>query len=222
MADGSTLTLDPDATPESAPSGDPATRHHECTADRRVAIAHAARAIIVEKGLEGLRTREVAARVGINVATLHYHVPSKKALITLVAESAKAEFMAQNAKNPRRGMSPRQRLRQEIDDFLDMIENRRELLLVMAEFSERSRRDPVVEKVLRSMHTPWLAEIRDILADGAADGTFRANMNVDAAALVFVSALIGSPKLLPSSDPDNQERFAELERSFLQPTKFNA
>jgi AcrR family transcriptional regulator len=39
--------------------------------DRRLAIAAAARAIIVEKGLEGLRTRDIAKRVGINIATLH-------------------------------------------------------------------------------------------------------------------------------------------------------
>ncbi|MDB5535826.1 MAG: TetR/AcrR family transcriptional regulator, partial [Devosia sp.] len=44
--------------------------------DRKVAIALAARALIVEKGMEGLRTRDIADRVGINIATLHYHVPS--------------------------------------------------------------------------------------------------------------------------------------------------
>ena len=33
--------------------------------ERRIAIAHAARALIIEKGLEGLRTRDIAERVGI-------------------------------------------------------------------------------------------------------------------------------------------------------------
>src|SRR5689334_2030914 len=55
------------------------------TDDRRDAIARAARALIVEKGVEGLRTRDIADRVGINIATLHYHVPSKEALIELIA-----------------------------------------------------------------------------------------------------------------------------------------
>ncbi len=64
------------------------TRSHLPTDDRRAAIAIAARALIVEKGVEGLRTRDIAQRVGINVATLHYHVPSKEALIALVAEVA--------------------------------------------------------------------------------------------------------------------------------------
>ena len=74
-----------------------------CPTDgRRAAIATAARALIVEKGIEGLRTRDIAERVGINVATLHYHVPSKEALIELVAESLKREFMQQQVDRPRR------------------------------------------------------------------------------------------------------------------------
>ena len=51
--------------------------------ERRIAIARAARALIIGKGLEGLRTRDIAERVGINIATLHYHVPSKEALVAL-------------------------------------------------------------------------------------------------------------------------------------------
>ena len=54
---------------------------------RRREIAAAARSLVAERGFEGLRTRDIADRVGINVATLHYHVPSKDALIELLAES---------------------------------------------------------------------------------------------------------------------------------------
>ena len=57
-----------------------AAQKRESTEDRRAAIARAARELIVEKGVEGLRTRDIAERVGINIATLHYHVPSKEAL----------------------------------------------------------------------------------------------------------------------------------------------
>ncbi len=64
------------------------------TADRRREIAAAARSLIAERGFEGLRTRDIAARVGINVATLHYHVPTKEALIGLVAQSLRDDFIA--------------------------------------------------------------------------------------------------------------------------------
>ena len=79
--------------------------------DRRLAIARAARAIIVEKGLEGLRMRDIAARVGINIATLHYHVPSKEALVALVAESLRRDFRAQALRHPRQGKSGLEQLR---------------------------------------------------------------------------------------------------------------
>ena len=82
----------------------PASPRYQATDDRKRAIAAAARSLIVEKGFEGLRTREIADRVGINVATLHYHIPTKDALIELVAQSMKEDFMEQHYRYPREGL----------------------------------------------------------------------------------------------------------------------
>src|SRR3954471_22931156 len=90
------------------------------TDDRRTAIAVAARALIVEKGVEGLRTRDIAKRVGINIATLHYHVPTKEALIGLVAETMKVEFRRQSLTRPRAHLSAVERLEHEFYDFREM------------------------------------------------------------------------------------------------------
>ena len=68
------------------------------------AIAAAARALIAERGFEGLRTRDIADRVGINIATLHYHVPTKEALIELVAQSMRDDFIAQSRAWRREGL----------------------------------------------------------------------------------------------------------------------
>jgi len=38
---------------------------------RRQELVHAAFNLIAEHGFEGLRTRDVAAEVGVNIATLH-------------------------------------------------------------------------------------------------------------------------------------------------------
>ena len=89
------------------------TPRRENTADRRRAIAEAARALIVEKGVEGLRTRDIAERVGINVATLHYHVPTKEALIGLVADTMREEFRNQSLLRPRLHLTPAERLEHE-------------------------------------------------------------------------------------------------------------
>src|ERR1700716_169986 len=49
---------------------------------------------VAEKGFEGLRTREVAAQVGINPATLHYYFPTKEALIGAVLRHVNKRFAA--------------------------------------------------------------------------------------------------------------------------------
>src|SRR5919202_5349278 len=51
------------------------------TPDRRRALVAAAYRRIASHGFEGLRTRDVAADVGVNIATLHYYFPTKEALI---------------------------------------------------------------------------------------------------------------------------------------------
>ena len=78
-------------------------QHYEAGDDRRRQIASAARKLIAEKGFEGLRTREIADAVGINVATMHYHVPNKEALIVLIAESLGEELEADRAAMRRDG-----------------------------------------------------------------------------------------------------------------------
>lgn len=54
--------------------------------------AGAAHALTAEKGFEGLRVREVAARVGVNNATLHYYFPTKEALIGAVVDAIAREL----------------------------------------------------------------------------------------------------------------------------------
>src|SRR5205823_12230072 len=56
--------------------------------DRRRALVLAAFGQIAERGFEGLRTREVAAEAGVNIATLHYYFPTKEALIRGVVAHA--------------------------------------------------------------------------------------------------------------------------------------
>src|SRR5438105_15545698 len=60
--------------------------------DRRRALVAAAFRRIAEEGFEGLRTRDVAADVGVNIATLHYYFPTKEALIRGVIGRAMQRF----------------------------------------------------------------------------------------------------------------------------------
>src|SRR2546422_5218223 len=104
--------------------------------DRRQALVQAAFNRIAERGFEGLRTREVAAEVGVNIATLHYYFPTKEALIRGVVEFAMQRFRSTLAPH---GSSAEQ-LRNHLRAVLRLLREEPQLGAVMAELALRSAR----------------------------------------------------------------------------------
>ena len=193
----------------------PAVRRESGT-ERRVAIALAARQIIVEKGLEGLRTRDIAARVGINIATLHYHVPSKEALIALVAESIRSDFKAQAMRHPRTGKNGLEQLRLELEDFRETVVEMPELIIILTELVERARRDAAVAAIMLPMRDFWRQQFADIYRLGRADGSFRPDLDPEAAALISTGALSECWRQAKTSLSTLDQFLAELERAFIR------
>ncbi len=191
----------------------------ESSEDRRTAIAMAARALIVERGLEGLRTRDIAERVGINIATLHYHVPSKEALIALVAESIRNDFRTQAQRNPRDGRNGLDQLRLEFADFRETVEDMPDLIIILTELVERARRDEAVAAIVLPLRAFWAQQFAEIFALGAADGSFRANIDPDAAALLATGSLSECWRQATRSAPHLDRLIAELERCFVNTVK---
>ena len=194
-------------TPAAADSPDAASG----AADTRpAAIAAATRALIVERGFAGLRTRDIADRVGINIATLHYHVPGKARLVELVAESLRDDFLAQQARRPRAGLTPPERL--DLGDFCETFTGDPDRREVMAELVQRARHDASVRAVLKPMQEGWLCHVAAIIADGVADGSFRSDADPQAGARMIVATLMGFRRL-----PDaGAEMFDALARELLR------
>lgn len=189
----------------------------ESTDDRRAAIAAAARALIVEKGVEGLRTRDIAERVGINVATLHYHVPTKEALIELVAESLLEIFKNQTIARPRAHLSARERMDLEFVDFRELALEKPEVMLVFSELIERARRDERIAAAILPMKRRWRQILVDLLTEGVSEGAYRPDMDPDAAASMLMSSMIGFCRNA-HKNPDSFDRLvAEVKRAFRNP-----
>lgn len=190
------------------------THKRESGDDRRLAIAAAARTIIVEKGLEGLRTRDIAARVGINIATLHYHVPSKEVLIALVAASIRADFRDQALRHPRDGKTGLEQLRMEFDDFRETRREMPDLIIILTELVERARRDAAVAEIVLPMHRFWRNQFADIFRLGITDGSFRQDLDPEAAALITTGALSDCWRRPDTSTAVLDQALAEFERAF--------
>ena len=160
--------------------------------ERRLNLVRAAYDLIAAEGFERLRTRDVAERVGINVATLHYYFPTKEALIEAVAHFLAAQF--QNTRAPgttKAGKSGFARLQQEFADHDYYQDSRPEMIIVMQELNLRAKRDAAIRRIIEPLKEAWLANIAALVADGIRDGTLRGDIDIEGTANVIVMALWG-------------------------------
>src|SRR5262252_4635109 len=137
--------------------------------DRRQALVRAAFNEIAERGFEGLRTREVAGEVGVNIATLHYYFPTKEALIRGVVELAMERFRSTLAP---RGSSAEQ-LRDHLRAVRRLLAEEPELGAVMAELALRSARDPNLARIMEETTAYWHRTVRGLLRNAVRAGELR-------------------------------------------------
>jgi len=153
---------------------------------------------IADTGFEGLRTRTIAERAMVNVATLHYYFSTKQALVEGVAQFIGEKFMALHGPAPEpSGYPALDKLRQEFSDGHYYLEEEPRMVLVMHEFMLRGRRDPEVQKVVDTMHSHWCDGLEQIVRQGIAEGTFRSELNPQQTVGFLFSALYGA--ILPAS-----------------------
>lgn len=152
---------------------------------RRAMIARAAQALIFEQGLGALRTRAVAARAGINISTLHFHVAGKSELIALAAETVRDDFLALLPPAPDPSRPARAMLRAEASAYEASLRDRPELAACYAEISQAGE----AEEILSRFAEDWLARWVAILEIGRAQGVFRADLAPLPAALAITGAL---------------------------------
>lgn len=175
-------------------------------ADRRQELVEAAFARIAEAGFEGLRTRDVAAQVGINVATLHYHFPTKEALIRAVVAHAMRRF---GATMPREG-TPAEQLAGHLGALRRLLDEDPDLWAVLGELAMRAARDPTIAEIVGSSDEVWHRTLRALLQRGVEQGCFPADLRPDDAAAVLVAAIRGA------SLPIAASRAQRLDQTFGQ------
>lgn len=159
---------------------------------KRLLLLQTAFDVIAEVGFEGLRTRAVATRAGVNIATLHYYFPSKQNLVEGLAQFIGARFVAIHGPRPApSGNRSLDRLRQEFSDGRHYFKHESRMLLVMQEFAMRGKRDPEVQKVVDQMNFYWRQGLEQMVLEGVEDGTFRADIEPQAMLAMLMSIFTG-------------------------------
>jgi AcrR family transcriptional regulator len=160
---------------------------------RRSALLQAAFDVIAEVGFEGLRTRAVAERAKVNIATLHYYFPTKQSLVEGLAQFIGAKFVVLHGPAPEpSGYPALDRLRQEFSDGRYYLEHQPKMLIVMAEFVLRGKRDPEVQKIVDGMNGHWRRGLEEIVTEGITSGPFRSDLDPQKTLSTLMAVLSGT------------------------------
>lgn len=155
--------------------------------NRRAELVTAAFRLIARNGFEGLRTRDIAAEAGVNVATLHYYFPTKESLIRGVLDFAMQRFRSTLEPHG----SPSDQLRNHLRAVRKLMLDEPGLGTVMGELSLRSHRDPSVDQMLEAMFDAWVTTIRGLLRRAAREGGIRPELDSEAVASLIIVIEMG-------------------------------
>jgi AcrR family transcriptional regulator len=183
---------------------------------RKSELVEIAYRLIAQNGLEGFRIRQVAAEAEIDNGTLHYHFPSKEALILGVVDYLMEDLKINRAVRKDAEPTALDELRLEFEDIRLRLHRTPEQFIVLSDLAVRAWRDPVVAKIFSKLDDGWHAHLVALLERGIQQGLFRPNLNAPLCARAIMVALrgIGYQSRLPRRKVDEllSELAAQTER----------
>ncbi len=182
---------------------------------RRQLLVEAAYHLIAEKGVPGLRIREVAERVGINHTTLVYHFPTKESLIAAVIDYVGGRFVTIQPSPVANEASPLDRLHAFFATVTYQIQTSPEHFLVIDELFLQGRRDPLIRQLLHAEEA-WANYLSAILEDGAREGIFDANIATTTIVHAIMTFCKGLPLQMTSQTDDAARVIAQFEQWVVQ------
>jgi len=150
----------------------------------------AAYELIAQKGLEGLRTRDIVARAGLNISTLHYHFGTKEALLAAVVLFVADKFAGEGVELA--ATSPEATLRGHFERTRATFRRNPELAIVLQELALRAQRDAATRKAFRPILKFWNLSVEESVRAEVRAGTLPPGADAQELALVITSFIMGA------------------------------
>jgi AcrR family transcriptional regulator len=149
--------------------------------------------LIAEKGFEHLRTRDIAARAGVNIATLHYYFARKEDLIPAVVEHLLFEFgtMGPGTSLEPESRSPLEQMRAMLLATYTLFDTKPEMFIVLSELVLHSLRDESIRPALQQLDDGWHTYLQFMVSAGIQQGAFRANLDASSVATRMITLIKG-------------------------------
>jgi|SRR5208283_118644 len=167
------------------------TRRQSKTFARRKELVGITYRLIAKKGLEGLRTRDIAGAAATDTGTLHYHFPSKQLLIQAVVERLNEDFRSNRAERTNVPSNAFDELRNEVLDVVSRVQKSPQHLVVMLDFVVRASRDKAVAEILDHTRRDWNDILVGLFHRGIEQGLFRSDVHPETASNLLQAQLIG-------------------------------
>jgi len=169
----------------------PAAQSEELGERRRRELLAAAYGLIAEKGLEGLRTRDIAARAGVNISTLHYYFGTKEALLEAVVQYLSEKF-TEPLEGAAAAAADPSTLRHHFEQAGATFRKNPELAIVLQELALRALRDAATRTAMRALFKYWNMQVEAVLDTGVRAGTLREDLDPHDAAYAVTSYIMGA------------------------------
>jgi AcrR family transcriptional regulator len=186
--------------------------------ERRRLIVEAAFTAVAQEGFEGLRTRDIAEKVGINSATLHHYFETKQDLVEAVAGQLERRLHTERSLGDAGDADPFGR---QFEDLVFYQKEAPQLLGVYREFVARAPRDPVISKLVGRLHAGWRDSIMASLADSQRRGVIAKDIDIEAVAGIVASTAWGLVARIFVSATELRAAADQLE-ALLRPVKAKA
>ena len=154
---------------------------------RRAEIVRAAVKVFAQKGYFAARMREVAEGAGVADGTVYLYFRGKEDLLVSILEEHAEAFLLRARRDIESVADPRERLHRVVERHLFSLENNRALAQVFQIELRHTRR--FLRRVARGKVSEYLELLREIIADGVKEGTFRRDVSPEIAARALFGAV---------------------------------